>query len=65
MASSRLPYLDCTVSRSRKRAIRKASVAPVVDAIEASTVPRPRPKMAPAVNVRMAAPGNDNAVTAI
>jgi hypothetical protein len=44
--------------------VRKARLAPIVDANETMTVPRSSPKMAPAPSVMIAAPGSDSAVTA-
>ena len=41
-----------------------ASVAPMLEAKDTSSVPTPSPKMAPASSVMMAAPGSDSAVTA-
>ena len=49
--------------RSRKRDIRKARVAPRVEAKETMTVPPSSPKTAPPASVRSAAPGNERAVT--
>ena len=50
--------------RSTKRDIKKANVAPMLDANDTITVPQPRPKMAPPASVMMAAPGSDKAVAA-
>ena len=44
--------------------MRKASVAPIVEAKDTSTVPASRPKTAPPASVMIAAPGSDSAVTA-
>ncbi len=43
--------------RKTKRDIRKARVAPTLEANDTMTVPQPRPKMAPPASVMMAAPG--------
>jgi len=58
------PNLPCTQSRSTKREARKARVAPMLEANETITVPHSRPKMAPATNVMIRAPGSDSPVTA-
>ena len=64
MGFSRSPNFACTQSRSKKRDDKKASVAPMADANETSTKPLPKPKIAPPINVMMAAPGSDRAATA-
>ena len=65
MAFSLSPNFDWIESRSKKRATKNASVAPMLDANETMTTPQISPKMAPATSVMMAAPGRDNAVTAM
>ena len=46
-----------------KRTIRKASVAPIVEAKEISSNPQTSPKTAPPARVMIVAPGNERAVT--
>jgi hypothetical protein len=60
----RSPKRACTQSRSRNRLAKKASVAPMVDANDTSTVPHSRPNTAPPSSVITAAPGSDSPVTA-
>ena len=48
-----------------KRETRNAKVAPIDDAKETRTVPQSRPNSAPPAKVITAAPGSDNAVTAM
>ena len=62
MAARRWPKRRATQSRSRKRDIRKASVAPMVEANEMITVPQNSPNTAPPASVSSAAPGIDRAV---
>ncbi len=63
-ADRRSPNLACTQSRSTRRAARKASVAPMVDANDTSSVPSQKPNRAPPTRVIGTAPGSDSAVTA-
>ena len=58
------PKRCCTQSRSRKRALKNARVAPTDEANDTISRPVAKPKMAPPAKVRMAAPGSDSAVTA-
>jgi hypothetical protein len=53
-----------TQSRARKRAVRKARVAPRLEAKDTSTMPHSRPNTAPPASVMIAAPGKESAVTA-
>ena len=64
MACRRWPKRAATQSRKRKREARKASVAPIEEAKDTSSVPHSRPKIAPAARVITAAPGSDRPVTA-
>ena len=64
MSARRWPKRLCTLSRSRKRAVRNASVAPMLDANDTISKPQPRPKIAPPASVTMVAPGSESAVTA-
>ena len=64
MVASLSPNLPWMESRSTNRAIRKASVAPNVEANDTITVPHTSPKMAPAASVMTVAPGKESAVTA-
>src|SRR5687768_15149578 len=59
----RSPYLSRSASRNTKREARKASVAPIELANEASSVPSSSPNSAPAASVSTAAPGSDKPVT--
>ncbi len=63
MAASRAPNRRCTLSPRSTRAERNASVAPIVDAHDTSTVPAITPKSAPPASVSTAAPGSDAAAT--
>ena len=64
IAFRRSPKRACTLSRSRWRETRKASVAPIVDAKDTISRPQPSPNSAPPASVITAAPGSDSAVTA-
>ena len=64
IAASLSPNLLWIESRSTKREVRNASVAPSEEAKETITVPHTSPKMAPATSVMIAAPGSDKPVTA-
>ncbi len=64
IGARRVPKRCCTQSRSRKRALRKARVAPTDEANDTIRMPAKKPKMAPPASVMMAAPGSDSAVTA-
>ena len=64
ISSSRWENRFWMLSRSTKRAARKAKVAPMLEANETISRPQPSPKSAPPASVRIVAPGNDNAVTA-
>src|SRR5688500_531637 len=59
----RSPYLSRSASRNTKREARKASVAPIELANEASSVPSSSPNNAPPASVSTAAPGSDRPVT--
>ena len=63
-AASARPKRFCTQSRRRKREARNASVAPMVDANDTSSVPSQKPNRAPPKRVIGTAPGNDSAVIA-
>ena len=64
MPANRAPNRACTLSRNTKRAVRKDTVAPRVEAKDTSSRPQPNPKMPPPASVRMAAPGSDSEATA-
>ncbi len=64
IAASLPPKRFCTQSPTIKRATRNASVAPMADANDTSTVPVSTPNNAPPASVINAAPGRLNAATA-
>ena len=57
------PNLFCTQSRSKKREVKNASVAPMLEANDTRIVPHSSPKIAPPASVMIAAPGSERPVT--